>query len=454
MTKDISRLAALKSWTRALAISVPVLAAQAVAPTVYQTLTDQSLMAGVANAQQQEDGQKKPERKTKRTQALNNKVYEKLQAAQQAIEAKDFDEGFKIIGELKNRKKPLNDYELANVLNLEAFVYYSQENYPKALEAYKGIIKLKEAPEGTIVQARYSVAQLYFVTEQYAKGVEALLEWFKVTPNPTANAYVLLAQGYYQTKKYNLALKNIDTAIKMYKDKGKVPKENWLGLQRFLYYDKGNYKKVVQILDELLVHYPKKQYWVQLSAMHAELKNESRQLSAMETAYVQGMLDKEKELINMAYLLLANEVPYKAAKVLDKGLREKKIEPTSKNLELLGNAWRSAQEIKKAIPKMEQAAEKSDKGELWVRLGNIYLDNDEHNKAVKAVRSGLKKGGVKRPDTAQLVLGMSLFHLKRYDSARKAFTQARKDKRTRKYADQWIAFMERELERQRSLEQG
>ncbi|MBN4055632.1 tetratricopeptide repeat protein [bacterium AH-315-K03] len=453
MTMNVLRLVTLNRWARALAISVPVLAVQTIVPAVMQSLGDQAVVAGIVYAQNEEKKDQKPKRKTKRTQALNNKVYEKLQAAQEAIEAKNTGEAIKILDVLKGRKKPLNDYELANVLNLEAFIYYSQEDYVKALKAYEGIIRLTEAPEGTITQARYSVAQLYFVTEQYAKGVDALLAWFKVTESPTANAYILLSQGYYQIKKNKLALENVNIAIKLYKDKDKIPRENWYGLQRFLYYDKGNYKKVVQILDELLLHYPKKQYWMQLSAMHAELKDEGKQLSAMETAYVQGMLDKEKELINMSYVFLSGEVPYKAAKLLDQGIRDKKIESTSKNLELLGNAWRSAQEIKKAIPVMSKAAAKSEKGELWTRLGNIYLDNDDYSKAVKAVKAGLKKGGVKRPDSAQLVLGMAYYNLKQYKSARKAFTEAKKDKRTKKYAEQWIAFMNKELERQRSLEQ-
>ena len=448
MNMNVLPFNTIKYWGRAVAISAPLLIAQAVVPAMLQTYTDQALV-GVAHAQEQQ----KKEQKTKRTQAMNNKVYEKLTEAQEAVEAKDLAGALKILDALKNRKKPLNDAEMANVLNMYAFIYYSKEDYPNALRSYEQIITLPEAPEGTLIQARYSVAQLYFVTEDYEKGVAALLEWFKVTKTPTSSAYMLLAQGYYQLKKFDLALTNVEIAIDMYKEKGKVPKENWYGLQRFLYYEKENYKKVVQILDELLVHYPKKQYWVQLSAMHAELKSESKQLSAMETAYVQGMLDKERELINMAYLFLANEVPYKAAKVLDKGIKGKSIEPTSKNLELLGNSWRSAQEIKKAIPEMAKAAAKSDKGDLWARLCNIYLDNDEFKKAVDSCAKGLKKGGVKRADTAYLVKGMAHFNLKQYKSARSAFNNAAKDKRSKKYAEQWIKFMDRELARQKSLEQ-
>ena len=52
---------------------------------------------------------------------------------------------------------------------------------------------------------------------------------------------------------------------------------------------------------------------------------------------------------------------------------------------------------------MEKAAAKSDEGELYVRLGNVYLDGDQFSKAADAVQKGLDKGGVKRPDQARLV---------------------------------------------------
>ncbi len=452
MTKNIFPLQTLKTWSCALVISVPVLAAQALVPAFINEYRADTVITGVAAAQE-----KKKEQKTKRTQAINNKVYEKLTEAQELLETKDFKGATEILDALmKNERKPLNDAEKAQTLTLYAFVYYSQENYPKALDSYKKILTLEQASEGSKAQAQFSVAQLYFVTEQYQNAVDALLAWFKVSPQVSASNYVLLAQGYYQLQKFDLALENVNRAISMYEtaEPAKVPKENWYGLQRYLYYEKGNYKKVVSILDKLLQHYPKKQYWVQLSAMQAELKNDSLQLAAMETAYVQGMLDKEQEQVNMAYLFLANDVPYKAAKVLDKGIKNKSIKASSKNLELLGNSWRAAQEVKKAIPEMAKAAQKSDKGELWARLGNIYLDNDEFDKAVKAVKAGLKKGGVKRPDTANLVLGMAYFNMKQYKSARNAFNQAMKDDRSEDYAKQWINFMDRELERQRSLQEA
>ena len=447
-----------QTWTRAALFAVPVLVSQV---ALTQLQSDAGLTAFSA-AQAQE--QKKDTRETRRTPALRNKVYEKLAEAQAAAEANDLSEASKILDDMiaSGGKKALNSYELANVYNLYAFIYYSREQYDQALKAYENVVSQPDIPLAMEVNTRYTIAQLYFVQEKWQQGINALNKWFDMTDTPNPNAYVLLAQGYYQLKDYNKALVNVEKAIDMHNARQaekpaaerKPPKEQWYNLARFLYFEKGEINKTVDVLEILLTYYPKKDYWVQLSHMYGEQKKESQQLAAMETAYVQNLLDKGTEQVTMAYLYLNADAPYKAGKVMAKGLKDGSVEGTSKNWELTGNAWRQAQEIKQAIPAMEKAADKSDTGELYARLGNIYLDNDEHKKAVTAINKGLSRGGVKRPDNARLVLGMAYFNLKQYENARKAFAAAARDERSEKYARQWIKYMDSELERQRSLAEG
>jgi tetratricopeptide (TPR) repeat protein len=125
--------------------------------------------------------------------------------------------------------------------------------------------------------------------------------------------------------------------------------------------------------------------------------------------------------------------------VLQQGFEKDIVEDNSKNWELLAGALRQAQEVKQAIPAMEKAASKSDNGDLYARLGNIYLDADRNDDAIEAINNGLRKGGVKRPDQARLVLGMAYFNTKQYSKAREAFRAAGRDERSEKYARQWIA---------------
>ena len=83
----------------------------------------------------------------------------------------------------------------------------------------------------------------------------------------------------------------------------------------------------------------------------------------------------------------------------------------------------------------------------------MYLDNDEYKKAVSAINKGLSRGGVKRPDSARLVLGMAYFNSQQYDKARDAFEAAAEDERSQEYAKQWISYMESELSRQKALQE-
>lgn len=420
---------------------------------VSQVQTDFGMSPFSSAVAQEEKAKKKQE--TRRTPALRNKVYEKLAEAQVAAEEKDWTTARDVLDRMigAGGKKALNSYELANVYNLYAFIYYSAEDYANALKSYEEVVAQPDIPLAMEINTKYTIAQLYFVLEDWNKGIKALNVWFKATENPPANAYVMLAQGYYQIKDYKQALANVQIAINMYKEKDKVPKEQWYNLARFLYFDSNDVDSAVGVLEELLKYYPKKQYWVQLSHMYGEQKKESRQLATMDTAYVQGMLDKGTEQITMAYLYLNGEVPYRAAVVMGKGIKDKSIEPTSKNYELLGNAWRQSQEIDKAIPAMESAAAKSDSGELYARLGNVYLDGDQFKKAITSINKGLSRGGVKRPDTARLVLGMAYFNDKQYSKARKSFITAQKDERSEKYAKQWIKYLDTELARQKKLKE-
>ena len=408
-----------------------------------------------------QDKPKKDTRETRRTPALRNKVYERLAEAQTLAEAKDYAGASAILNDMisEDGKQALNSYELANVYNLHAFLSYANEDYPQSLRYYEQVIAQPDIPLAMEINTRFTIAQLYFVQEKWQQGIDALLMWFEMNEKPNAGAYVLLAQGYYQVKRYDMALDNVETAIAMHEGEGKLPKEQWYNLARFLYFDKEDFDSALDVLNTLIIYYPKKQYWVQASHLYGEKKDEPRQLALMEAAYEQGFLDRSSELVTMAYLYLNAEAPYYAGSVIQKGFADELVEDKSKNYELAGSAWAQAREVAKSIPMMEKAAAKSEEGELYVRLGNVYLDGDQFQKSADSIIKGLNKGGVKRPDQARLALGMAYFNLGDYDEARKAFRAAGKDgasrkewQRSQQMAQQWIAYVTSEEDRQRALE--
>ena len=58
-----------------------------------------------------------------------------------------------------------------------------------------------------------------------------------------------------------------------------------------------------------------------------------------------------------------------------------------------------------------------------------------------------------REDIANIMLGMALFNQKKLSLARKAFEAALPDKRSKRTAQQWIAYVDSELRRQALMDQ-
>ena len=417
-------------------------------------VTDQAFDAGLVSTATAQDAPKK-ERETRKTPALRNNIYEKLAEAQVFAEAKQYAEAEAVLNDMldaTSKKSKLNRYELANVYNTYAYLRYAVEDYDGALNYYQKVIDQRpEIPLALEINTLYTVSQLYFLQENWQKGIDTLNTWMSVTDTPSTNAYVLLANGYFQLKEYDKSLSNIQIAIDREEAAGKVPKEQWYNLARFIHFDRDNFREALDILEILVMYYPKKQYWVQASHLYGEEKDEARQLAILEATYEQNLLDRSQDIVLLSQLYLQAEVPFPAARAMEKGLADDIVEKESKNYELAGVAWRQAQEVTKSLPMLEAAASKSEKGELYARLGNVYLDVDKNKEAVEALKRGLDRGGVKRPDQARLALGMAYFNLGDFNAARRAFREARKDKRARSYADQWLKYITSEENRLEEL---
>ena len=283
--------------------------------------------------------------------------------------------------------------------------------------------------------------------ENYKAALSMLNKWFAVVEKPSAEAYILRAQMQFQLEQYGKALPDVKKAITLTKEQGQQPKENWLLLERAVYYQNKDFNSLARCLQDLAMLYPKSQYWVQLAAVYSELDKPLKELSTLETAYDKGMLSKEAELVNLAQALLAQEIPFKAAVVLSKGIQDKIVKPSVRNLSLLGDAWMLAKEYDKAIMVMGKAAEASQAGMDFYKLAQIHTERQEWDLALKNINKALQLGELAQPYQAHILKGLVLFNLNDLGSARKSFELAQQDKDGAKAAAQWLRYIASEQQR-------
>jgi tetratricopeptide (TPR) repeat protein len=366
---------------------------------------------------------------------VNTRVSRYLSKAQEASDAGNPEKGMALLDKLDMRR--LNPYERAMVYRLKAYVAYAEGEFEVTIENFEKVLAEEVMSVEADNRIRFNIAQIHAALQKWKQVIPALERWFRYAPEPSPLAYYLLGISYYQLGKVDLSITNTEKAI----DLSPEPAEGWLQLLAALYIQKEDYPRAVPILEELVIRFPKKAYWVQLSLIYGARDDYRHSLAAQQVAYLQGLLTDDKELQRLARSYLYHDLPYPAAKVLEKGIEEGTIPKDAKAYELLANSWIAAREYNRSLGPLLEAAEFSDDGKLFVRLGQVYLQREEWDEAAKRLQQGIEKGGLDKPGNAQLLLGIAYYNGNRVGPARAAFSRALQHESTRAEADRWIAHL-------------
>jgi len=408
-----------------------------------------ALFSETTHAQESEAAQQE----TRKTPAMRERVYSRLSEAQECADEGDMDCARELLDRVREMSN-LNSYEIAQMWNFYAFIYFTQDNYREATRAYENVLQQPELPLGLETTTMFTLTQLYFQEERFEESLGMLDRWFALTPTPAPDPYILKAQIYYSLERFQEGIEPTRTAIQIAMEQDRELRENWYRLLNVFYYELEDFPNVIDVLGTMIEMWPKREYFIQLSAMYGQEGDEGRQLALFETAYEAGWLARSSEIVNLSQLLLQADIPYKAAKILEKGLEDGIVESTESNWRVLAQAWQLAQEDEEAIPALSRAAGLADDGVLDVRLAQSHQNLAQWQDCVDAARSGMRKGDLRRPDQANMILGACLFELGEFDEARTAFEVAEKDSRSRTGARSWIQYVNAEEDRERQLEQA
>ncbi len=388
----------------------------------------------------------------RQTVAVSQDVYAGLLQAQQQVEAGDPAAALLLLDELHERSG-LSDYEQAQLWNLRAYVYYLQEQYTQAIDAYEQVSAIPELPTALAHSTLKTLAQLYFNAERYPRAVATALLLHQQLQQADPELQLLLGQAYYQLGQYQQALQPIEQAIHIYRMRDVEPAENWLLLLYAIHHEQADYPRLLSVLKELIGLYPRDQHLLSLAGVYGALDDTGRQLALLDALYEKGALVAAQHTVDLAHLYLQHGVPYKAARVLQDALDAGNIAADVYRLRLLAQAWQQAQEYTRAIAPLEQAALQSDDGQLYVQLARAQLHLEQWPLAVAALHKALDKGLDPR-HTADLMLGIALFNQRHLQAAREAFMAALQHAgQHHQAASQWLAHIDHELQLQAILQE-
>jgi tetratricopeptide (TPR) repeat protein len=385
-----------------------------------------------------------------RTGTLDEVTWKQLNAVYEDVGEERYDEAYESLRRLLARAG--RDPYLQAILNQAlAQVEWSRGNYDPALQYFEKAVEIDALPNQTHFALMYQIAQLYFMKERYDEALDRLDLWFCTVPTEkvTSAAYVLKASIHARQEDFPAVLEAIDAAITMDED----PKEPWYQLELAAHYELEQYPQAAETLEVLISKWPdKKLYWVQLSQIYYRLKQDERALAVLALAYRKGLLDKQSDLTYLSSLYSNANVHYKAAEVLEQGIRSGVVQPGKLHWTLVADAWYAAEELEKSLAAYEEAGRLADDGLTDLRRGYILIDLERWPAALEALNRALEKGGLNEPQSgeAYLLRGMAQFNLGNFDSASTDWGRAGRYEKSREAARQWLNHLEEERRRRAS----
>jgi|GEM_PF-87132 len=380
-------------------------------------------------------GVNKTEKKKRPTKLVGQSVGKKVQKAFEAYTADDIDGALIILKNIRTNK----DYDQAYVARFIAVMYATKgDNEQEAIKYLKKAVKpdiLNEVDHG---EALKLLADLQMQTKNYTGALSHYYAWMAFTGKDDGNTWVKISQANYELKRLDSMIVPADKAITAFGDK---PNQNPYILKLTSYYERKKYKDAIKVLETVILIFPEnKAWWTQLSMFYLLVENYANAVQTLDLAYKQGFLEKASQIKTLANLYSAAEVPYKAAKLLEKHLASGLIKRDDKNISALANAWHAAQHIGTAAKYYGELAQMTNNAKHYRKQGMLLKQDEQFTKAIPALVKSLALG-ITNKGRIYMSIAESYFYLEKYKKAYAAINKAMNDPKSRKAAKSWQGFI-------------
>ena len=370
---------------------------------------------------------------------LSPATYNTLNEVQTLLGESKNDEAEAELKDLIDDLKP--GFGLALAYQVYGQLELSRDQQNKAIGWFQKSLALDALTDQQTINLSTTVAQLLLAQEKYVQAVKELQPRFDLArkqesaakqQNPDA-AYIIppvtfitLATAHQVNKEYAASIPLLREAIKREKEKGNSPKENWLQMLMSAHYQLKQYKETAVVLDDLLRINPQREdYWQQQVGVYQILQRFDKALVSLELGYAGGYVTKPDSIILLVQLLINQDIPERAGRILQKHLNNGDLELNDKNWKLLAAAWQQGRERDKAAEAMLSASKFLEDGKLILRAAQLKEQNSDFKAcmtiALDAIEKGLDDDDKGR---ALLLAGRSATELNDLKAARRYFQQA------------------------------
>jgi len=345
----------------------------------------------------------------------------------------------------KVRSMELNCYEEGAILRLGAAIKVQVGDYQGAVGDLKSAIEGGYVPADQVAQTWYNISQLHMQSNNIPKALEAMNRWIREGGQPDRDQKWQLAVLNHKAENNRESIRWAEEVLRM---DGQDAKREVYDFLIFLYDKTGQLEKKAELLQELLRRNPgEKELWQAIAGDYFRAGNDRRAFEVQKAMYLAGLLREEDEVMRIVNFYNQFNVPYEAAKTLEKEMNAGRVSRNFDRLEMLANLYQVAREFEKAIPVIEEAATMDNSGKMYERLGRSYAELKEWSKTEDALTKALNAGNLKDRAVAWVLIGQSRYERGDTEGAIEAFRNSNS-----RGGRGWLGFIQSERETERALQ--
>ena len=273
------------------------------------------------------------------------------------------------------------------------------------------IVAANKLPSKDQLQLIQVLANAYFKANNYAKATKMYERYFSEGgTDGSLRQYMIQAKSMSGDSAG--ALKETRAEIQAAEKAGRVPSQATLENYAYAVQKSGDKVAYLATLEKLVMHYGKKEYWVNL-LNSIERKSEFSSRLSMDLYRLKlavGQISKTSDYMEMSQMAIQDGNPLEALKIIDQGYKAGVLgtgTEAARHGRLKDLATKRAEESKTKFAASEAEAQKSADGIALTNLGFSLVTGGEYDKGISLMEQGIKKGNLKHPEDANLHLGMA-----------------------------------------------
>jgi hypothetical protein len=334
-------------------------------------------------------------------EAVRPEVGKPLQAAQDLLKAKRYKDALaKIRDADAAANKTANETYL--IERTRAAAASSAGDTATAIKAFEAVMASGKTPPGEQAKMAQALAGLHYQAKSYGEAAKWAARYYK-EGGTDPQMRTIQAQAYYLSGDCKSVAASAD---------GSQPPESLLQMLASCYANQKDNNGYAAALEKLVLHYPKKEYWVDV-INRVQRKSGFADRLALDVYRLKlatGNLASEGDYMESAQLALQEGYAAEARKIIDQGFAAKVLgtgKDAARHKRLSDLATQRLAEAQKAAAQKETEAGAEKDGTALANLGFDAVAAGQAAKGLALMEKGLAKGALKRPEDVRLHLGVA-----------------------------------------------